>query len=217
MSAVVSDGAGSASEGARGAAIVCTSFQRLVARHLRDCKALAAMDDGAIADWIDEIRERINTASTRTGHRRREYAATLVAAVIGPESAVVAHVGDGGAVLRSRDTGKWTVPSWPFHGEYASTTRFIVDDPHPTASVVPLEGAYDGFAVFSDGMEYLILDHRERTAPAELFESYVAPLIDSEKAGRDRKFSKRLRSYLNSEKVREATDDDTSLILGLRI
>jgi hypothetical protein len=120
-------------------------------------------------------------------------------------------------VLRSRDTGKWTVPSWPFHGEYASTTRFIVDDPHPTASVVPLEGAYDGFAVFSDGMEYLILDHRERTAPAELFESYVAPLIDSEKAGRDRKFSKRLRSYLNSEKVREATDDDTSLILGLRI
>jgi hypothetical protein len=70
--------------------------------------------------------------------------------------------------------------------------------------------------VFSDGLEYLVLDYLQRIAPADLFERFVAPLITCEGAGRDRKFSKRLRDYLESAKFREATDDDTSLILGLR-
>jgi hypothetical protein len=216
ISAVVSDGAGSASDGARGAAIVCSTFQRLVTSHLRKCNALVTMDDGTIADWMDEIRERINVTSARAGRRPRDYAATLVAAVIGPESAVIAHVGDGAAVLRSRETGRWIIPSWPFHGEYASTTRFVVDDPQATTNLVYLEGVFDRFAVFSDGLEYLVLDYRERLAPTDLFERFVAPLVNSEKAGRDRKFSRSLRTYLDGEKVREATDDDTSLILGAR-
>jgi hypothetical protein len=139
-----------------------------------------------------------------------------VSVVIGPESAVVAHVGDGAVVLRFRETKKWVVPSWPFHGEYASTTRFIVDDPQATINLVHVGGIFDRFAVFSDGLEYLVLDYRQRIAPSDLFERFVAPLITCESAGRDRKFSKRLRVYLESAKVREATDDDTSLILGLR-
>jgi hypothetical protein len=216
MSVVVSDGAGSAREGARGAAIVCTNFQRLVTRHLRKCSGLATIDEGVVADWIDDIRERINITSARSGRQPRDYAATLVAAVIGPESAVIVHVGDGAAVLRSRETGGWIVPSWPFHGEYTSTTRFVVDDPQATISVVHLEGTFDRFAVFSDGVEYLILDFGERSAPADLFERLVAPLLDCDKAGRDRKFSRRLRTYLDSKKVLEATDDDKSLILGMR-
>jgi hypothetical protein len=216
MSAVISDGAGSASEGASGAAIVCRSFQRLITRHIRGCNALAAINDDTIADWVDEIRERINAASARFGRKPRDYAATLVSVVIGPESAVVAHVGDGAVVLRFRKTGEWVVPSWPFHGEYASTTRFIVDDPQATINLVHVGGIFDRFAVFSDGLEYLVLDYSQRIAPADLFERFVAPLMTCESAGRDRKFSKRLRVYLESAKVREATDDDTSLILGLR-
>jgi hypothetical protein len=216
VSAVVSDGAGTASEGARGAAIVCSSFQRLVTRHLRKCTAFATMNDGTIADWMDEIRERINVTSARARRRPRDYAATLVAAVIGPESAVIAHVGDGAAVLHSRQTGKWIVPSWPFHGEYASTTRFVVDDPQATTNLVYLEEVFDRFAVFSDGIERLVLDYRETLASADLFDGFVAPLVNSERAGRDREFSRTLHTYLGSEKVREATDDDTSLILGAR-
>src|SRR5688572_21621257 len=69
VSAVVSDGAGSASEGARGAAIVCSSFQRLLLRHLRERKSLAAVDDVTMADWIDEIRERINFVSGQAERR----------------------------------------------------------------------------------------------------------------------------------------------------
>lgn len=216
LSVVVSDGAGSASEGATGAAIVCRSFQRLVTQFIRQHNALLTIDDAAVADWMDEIRDRINTVARRTGRSPRDYAATLVAAIIGSDGAVVAHVGDGAAVLRSGDTGEWHVPSWPFHGEYASTTRFVVDDPQAIVNVVHLDGCFDRFAVFSDGLEYLVLDYRQKLAPNALFEGFVAPLLEREKVGRDRKFSRRLRTYLDSSKVREATDDDTSLILGVR-
>lgn len=203
-------------EGARGAAIVCRGFQQRITRHLRDRNALAAVDQGTVAEWIKEIRERIKSCASRMKRRPRDFAATLVAAVIGPECAVIAHVGDGAAVLRSRATGEWIVPSWPFHGEYASTTNFVVDDPHATINLVRLEGVFDRLAVFSDGLEYQLLDYRQRSAPPDLFERFVEPLGKSKSSGRDRKFSKRLRSYLTSEKVREATDDDISLILGMR-
>jgi hypothetical protein len=169
-----------------------------------------------IGQWIDEIRERINACCSRAGRRPRDYAATLAAVVIGPASAVIAHVGDGAAVLRSQETREWVVPSWPFHGEYASTTNFVIDQPQATVSLVHVEGIFDRLAVFSDGLEYQLLDYRERSAPKDLFERFVEPLGASQKAGRDRAFSKRLRTYLASEKVREATDDDISLILGMR-
>src|SRR6266436_840669 len=112
---------------------------------------------------------------------------------------------DGAAVLHSRQTGKSIVPSWPFHGEYASTARFVVDDPQATTNLVYLEEVFDRFAVFSDGIERLVLDYREALASADLFDGFVAPLVNSERAGRDREFSRTLHTYLGSEKVREAT------------
>ena len=216
LSIVVSDGAGSAERAAQGASIVCTGFQRLAVTHLRNGKSLDDIDEETVAGWLDEIRERISVQSKKAGLRPRDYAATLVAAIIGPDSAVIAHVGDGAAVLRNQATREWIVPSWPFHGEYASTTRFVVDDPQPVISLVLVEGKFDRAAVFSDGMERLVLDHRERSAPAGFFDRLTGPVANCASHGRDRKLSKHLKSYLDSEKVCEATDDDKSLVLGAR-
>jgi hypothetical protein len=140
----------------------------------------------------------------------------LVAVTIGPTDAVVTHIGDGAVVLRLTGNNEWIVPSWPFHGQYASTTRFVIDDPQATINVINQHGKYDRFAAFSDGIEYLVLDHQNKAAPAELFDGFVAPLTQTPAAGRDRAFSKRLRAYLASDKIREATDDDISLVLGIR-
>jgi hypothetical protein len=213
LSVVVSDGAGSAKEAARGAAMVCTGLQRLITRHLRTQSEIVA-DHEMVADWIDEIRERINFTSAAAGLRPRDYAATLIAAIIAPDRATVIHVGDGAAVLRSRETGAWSVPSWPFHGEYVSTTRFVVDDPQACIELINVEGSFDRIAVFSDGIENLVLDHTERTAPAPFFERLTNPVAAALEPGRDRTLSRHLRAYLDSEKVCEATDDDKSLVLG---
>jgi hypothetical protein len=216
LSIVVSDGAGSAKEAARGASLVCNGFQRLLLRHICTNRTVAITEE-TVADWLDEIRERINVTSSAAGLSPRDYAATLVAAVVAPDHAVVFHVGDGAAVLRAKESGEWSVPSWPFHGEWANTTRFVVDDPQATVNLVHVEGQFDRIAVFSDGIEYLILDHRNRTAPAPFFERLVHPLAEAKRPGRDRRLSKHLRAYLDSEKVCEATDDDKSLVLGALI
>jgi Protein phosphatase 2C len=213
LSVVVSDGAGSAREAAHGASLVCTGFQRLLLRHIRTNRP-AAITQETVADWLDEIRERINATAVAAGLSPRDYAATLVAAVVAPDHAVVAHVGDGAVVLRAKESGEWSVPSWPFHGEWANTTRFVVDDPQATVDLVHLEGAFDRIAVFSDGIEYLVLDHKKRTAPAPFFERLIHPLAGAPHPGRDRRLSKHLRAYLDSERLCEATDDDKSLVLG---
>jgi hypothetical protein len=214
--AVVSDGAGSAQEAAHGASIVCSEFHRRVSAYIRSDGALAGIDAVLAADWIDSIRDRISVAAHSAALRPRDYAATLVALMANNEHGVVVHVGDGAAVVRRRETHEWSVPSWPFHGEYASTTHFIIDDPQARIAIVHVDSAIDRFALFSDGIENLVLDHRERTAPASFFERLLQPVATWEGTGRSRTLSKHLRDYLGSEKVCEATDDDKTLILGAR-
>lgn len=215
LTIVVSDGAGSASHGALGAWITCHRFQRAVVNHLRAGSALEGIDNGIAASWLEEVRERIRTCSSDLGVRVRDFAATVVAAILSPEGAVIVHVGDGAAVLRSVQTGEWIVPSWPYHGEYASTTRFVTDDSLLVDSV-HRAGQFDRVAVFSDGIEYLILDHRTRTAPTSFFDRLTQPVADASGSGRKRGLSKHLRAYLDSKDVCDATDDDKCLVIGVQ-
>lgn len=214
--AVVSDGAGSASEAGRGAAIVCSQLQRRARAYLRIGRALRDLDQETVADWIDSIRERIGASATARGLLPRDYAATLIAVLIEPDHAVTIHVGDGAAVLRKQHDQEWLVPSWPYHGQFASTTRFVVDDPQAQTVLTHVEATIDRFAVFSDGIEYLVLDFQSKTAPGPFFERLVAPLTTQVGFGRDRMLSRHLRNYLNSKVVCDETDDDKTLILGVR-
>lgn len=217
LSIVVSDGAGSASQAARGAAIVCGMFQRRAVAALRAGRTLEQLDARRVAGWVDEIRERIRTHSAAADLRPRDFAATLIAVLVGPEGAVVVHVGDGAAVLHRGGAAGWTVPSWPFRGEYVSTTRFVIDEPCPPIEPTPLAGCFDRAVVFSDGLEDLVLDHRARVAPASFFDRLSQPVASSASRGRDRRLSRHLRCYLDSDKVCAATDDDKSLIIGARM
>jgi hypothetical protein len=214
--AVVSDGAGSAQKAAIGATIVCIEVHRRTAAYLRSGGLLSRIDAECVAEWIDSIRDRIGVAAKAAGLTPRDYAATLVALLADSNRAVVLHVGDGAAAIRERETQQWSVPSWPFHGEYASVTRFVIDDPQPQFEVVHIDAPIDRFAVFSDGIEYLVLDQRKKSAPAPFFEHLLQPVNAWEGYGRSRKLSRHLRNYLSSETVCARTDDDNSLILGAR-
>lgn len=212
--AVVSDGAGSAQKATHGASIVCSEFHRRAGSYLRTGGALRDIDDEHVACWIDSIRDRISAAAHVSLLRPRDYAATLVALIANNERCVVVHVGDGAAVVRDRESQEWHVPSWPFHGEYASTTCFVVDDPRAEFKIIQFEQAIDRFAIFSDGIENLVLDQKARVVPPTFFERLLQPVVSWEGTGRSRKLSNHLRDYLASKKVCEATDDDKTLILG---
>jgi hypothetical protein len=214
--AVVSDGAGSAQKAATGAAIVCIELHRRIALYLRCRGLLPSIDNECVADWIDSIRDKIGVAAIAAELRPRDYAATLIAFLADNDRAVVVHVGDGAASVRVRETQEWLVPSWPFHGEYASTTRFVIDDPETHFEIVHVRSSIDRFAVFSDGIENLVLDQRKKSAPAPFFERLLQPVANWEGHGRSRKLSTHLRNYLDNESVCAGTDDDKSLILGAR-
>ena len=215
MAALVSDGAGSAVRAEVGSRLVCISFLRACQRYLAQ-NPLSTLDEDVIWDWVDEIREAINAKSRSTGLRPRDFAATLVAVLAGPENTVVIHIGDGAAVVRRVQSDTWEIPSWPYQGEYASTTTFVTDDPQPRVVISFIDSAIDELAVFSDGIERLVLDQVARVPHAPFFNRMIGPLKTASGAGANRDLSLALRSYLDSANVCERTDDDKSLILGVR-
>ena len=108
------------------------------------------------------------------------------------------------------------IGTWPSQGEYASTTYFVTDDPEPRVTVSHVEEAVGEVAIFSDGIERLVLDFSSRTAFAPFFDKVFGP-IDGNSTGRDRALSKHLKALLESPSVCEKTDDDKTLFLAKRI
>ncbi len=215
MAAVVSDGAGSASHAETGSKLVCLSFLR-ACREFLIAKPLEDLVEEDVWDWLDEARETINAKANSLALRPRDFASTLVAVLAGPETSIVVHIGDGAVVWRKPGSEEWEVPSWPYHGEYASTTAFVTDDPQPKLSYLRMDEAIQEFALFSDGIERLVLEQATRSAHAPFFNRMLAPLRNSDVAGPDKHLSAALKDYLDSAAVCERTDDDKSLILGVR-
>jgi hypothetical protein len=139
-----------------------------------------------------------------------------VSAIVFNDHAVISHIGDGACVLRKRGSMSWEVPSWPAHGEYASSTYFVTDDPQPNLQFSLIEGEVSELAVFSDGIERLVLDFSNKTAFEGFFDPMFRPLATLG-PGRERSLSASLRKYLDSPHVLERTDDDKSLVMAKRV
>jgi hypothetical protein len=214
--AVASDGAGSARHSAIGSWITSRVFAKSAATFIRGGDRVSRLSKDTIDEWLDDIRDRIAAAATRQDAAPRDFAATLVGSLVAREHAVFFHIGDGGSVFRSGDVNAWNIGTWPAHGEYASTTHFVTDDPAPVCQFIIIEGSITELALFSDGIERLVLDFSTRSAFAPFFDRMFAPLSGSD-LGRNRKLSRDLQSFLDSPSVCAKTDDDKTLILAKRI
>jgi hypothetical protein len=214
--AIVSDGAGSAEYSAIGSRLVVECFARCVVAHLRANQSIEAITKELVLDWLDNVRDHIFRSAEQRAIMPRDMAATLVSTIVFSNRAIICHVGDGACVLRKKEESEWQVASWPAHGEYASLTYFVTDDPEPNLQFNLMEGEFSEAAIFSDGIERLALDFINGNAFAPFFEPMFAPLI-ALGPGRDRGLSLSLRKYLDSPRIIERTDDDKSLILARRV
>jgi hypothetical protein len=212
--AIASDGAGSAKMGGQGAALICRTLGREAREHLRSGRGLPSDED--VWNWVDAARDRIFAAAERRQLTPRDFAATLVLVISNGPETIAAHIGDGAIVARS-DGGIWEAISWPDGGEYAGTTFFATDDPEPRMRVARPEGLYSSFALFTDGLERLILDLANKTPHGPFFERMTAPLRDARGWGAERILSKKLGEYLEGEAINARTDDDKTLILAVRV
>lgn len=215
MVLAAADGAGSAALAEVGAGLACETFGRLVEAYVGKGGRVAAIERPLVERWITGLVYRIELDAKRSGATVQDYACTLLAAVVADQSAVFVQIGDGAMVISS-GTG-WRHVFWPQHGEFANTTNFVTSERAVLEmDFVRLDEAVQEVAVFTDGIENLVLQKSSRTAHAPFFDSMFPPVRKSQVSGVDAELSRALDRYLSSPTINNRTDDDKTLILASR-
>jgi hypothetical protein len=206
--AIASDGAGSARFAQTGAELTCEAGARAVVEMLeRSPEGVQAIAPQAI---VDAIRIAIQQRATADDVAMRDFACTLVGAVVGPEKACFFQIGDGAIV--ARNGGALECVFWPDGGEYANTTFFVTDPDAHTHLQCRVDGAPEEVALMTDGLQRLGLVFMSKTVHAPFFDSMFAVLRTASPDACD-ELSGSLAQFLDSEPVNSRTDDDKTLVL----
>lgn len=215
--AAVSDGAGSAAQSQIGSRLACDLFLADVKSYFACGGSVAQLSPEFIGWWIDRFQQAVQQQAEAAQHKLSDYACTFLAAAIGPECAVYFQLGDGAIVAAAReDCTSYATVCWPQQGEYATTTNFLTDaDAKEKCVVAQHNDAVDEVALFTDGIQNLVLDYRHKTAHAPFFVPLFSRLRPHP-AGFSEELSQALAVYLNSEKFNARTNDDKTLILASR-
>ena len=212
--AVVADGAGSAQLGQLGAQHCCEQ----VLEYMRAWLAQDPREDlseETIRDWFRATRQSLLDRAAQEEQRPREYACTFLAALVGPEQSAFLQIGDG-AIICSRppgDENPGLAPVfWPQSGEYANTTFFVCDeDAEANLQLELRSGPCREVALFTDGLQYLLLVYKDRSVYEPFFgRVFQALRSDSEM----HTLNQGLEDFLNTPAVNNRTDDDKTLVLA---
>ena len=210
-----SDGAGSARHAEVGAMLACETFVHLVAAYLGQGGRVEAIGRPLAERWIAGILYRLELQTRQRGGALHDYACTLLAAVVGAGGAAFLQIGDGAMVVSNGEG--WQHVFWPQHGEFANTTTFVTSDGAAQAMDFDHRAApIDEIALFTDGLESLVLHKASRTVHGPFFDSMFASVRKSAAAGVDIDLSRALADYLSSPRINDRTDDDKTLILASR-
>ena len=166
---VVSDGAGSASRAETGSRLACCSLLEIIRIHM--CHGLRVDQIGpeTARDWMLTIRSQLETKASEEGVSIRDYACTLLAVIAGPKSAAFLQLGDGAMVVNEGEKG-WRYVFWPQKGEFANATYFVTqEDMDVRFSFERIEHRVDELAVFTDGIEPLVLRYADKSVHAPYF------------------------------------------------
>ena len=95
---VAADGAGSARCAERGSRLVCDEVVAAVTRWLANGGDPARMDTACPAQWLGEVQAALRAAATAAGDQPRDWASTLIAAVLFAGRGLFFQIGDGAVV-----------------------------------------------------------------------------------------------------------------------
>jgi hypothetical protein len=210
----VSDGAGSAINSSIGSKTTCETIVNLITQSLEKDQD-TAITEGNASQWVQTARDEINLIAEKEGLEAREYACTLLCAVISNNEALFFQIGDGAIVVSK--SGLMGVVFWPDNGEYANSTYFITDENAiDRLRTLKVESNIDELAVLSDGIQNLALINSSKKPHHPFFDSMFNFLRKIEDANYD-DLDKKLESFLQSENINSRTDDDKTLVLATRV
>lgn len=217
--AVASDGAGSAKRSDEGSALACALF-------LQEMEALFGAEgtgdvrdvtDEFVKNWLTSFQREVSVRAEHEGLTPRDFACTLLAAVVGDDSAVFAQIGDGAIVVpAAEEPDEYCYIFWPQQGEYANQTYFATEaNAHENLQYSLVSQRVEELAVLTDGIQGLALHYETQSAHNPFFRPVFAWLRPAPEDYSE-KYTASLAGYLNSPKVNESTDDDKTLILATR-
>ena len=211
---LAADGAGSTTDGGRGAEIACTTLCGQITAALEKESDLSCLTDENVRGWIAASREAIAAEADKSGKRLREFACTVLGVVASNGRAVFFQIGDGAIVAGSGS--EYDTIFWPEQGEYANTTYFITDEDFLSHLHISHRESPDEIALFTDGLQNLVLSFSQKKAHAGFFRPLFGALRDEPGNGTDG-FSGMLAAFLGREDIGARSDDDKTLVLAVRV
>jgi len=214
--AVVADGAGSAQQAEAGSALACQSITASAQRYLSR-RRLAQITHRTVERWIRNFQQEVLNIASAAGLKPRDYACTLLAALIGQHRAVFFQIGDGSIVVSDAEERSYGHVFWPERGEYENATFFATD--RRFAANLRFESVRRNIvelAMFSDGLQRLALDF-QKTMPHEPFFRGIFPPVRKSSPENAGQLAEGLSNFLSSARVNQRTDDDKTLILATRL
>lgn len=215
--AVVSDGAGSAKYASQASETTCSVLFKVLESAIFSGQEISSFSIENVVSWIQSIRLNLKelALAQENSESLREFACTVVAAMVSRKGALYFQVGDGAIVIG--DGEAFAPVFWPENGEFPNETTFITEDDFTQRiQYMATKESPKEIALFSDGLQRLALKYADKTAHVPFFLPMFKRLR-FEKSGISDLLNKLLVDFLNSTNVNERTDDDKSLILASRI
>ena len=127
--AACADGAGSAEMAEVGARLAVETFLDMASEAITGNATLHEVEGREhLKNWTDTARDRLLHEAELEDLPVRQFACTLLTAVVSPDSAWFSQVGDGLIVIDNDSDYRHVF--WPDNGEYANTTHFLTDADH---------------------------------------------------------------------------------------
>lgn len=213
--AFVSDGAGSAKRSAAGSRLLCDLMLSEAEQYFREKGQVDQLNARVIANWIELFRSEIILQADGEGLTDRDFACTLLGAIVGPTSSAFFQVGDGAIVYALKEGTGYTLAFWPERGEYENTTFFVTQSSFfDQLQFTAVDGPMAEIAIFSDGLQRLALNYQTRSAHQPFFKG-MFPGVKSAPPANLPQLNEQLTQFLDSPKINERTDDDKTLLLAV--
>jgi hypothetical protein len=210
--AAVADGAGSGTHGDTGAQIASQAAVEALKAEPDLNKRLhedPAAFEPILANALDAALRAVKNGARTQGVKPRELASTLITIIATPHLVAAGQIGDGAAVIQSRNEGMVALTT-PDTGEYINQTTFLISPGAlKTAQLHIWHGQITHLAIFSDGLQMLALQMPFGKPHAPFF----YPLFQFISRAGDTAQSQ-LTSFLQSPRVRERADDDLTLLVA---
>jgi hypothetical protein len=150
-------------------------------------------------DTVEKLRAVLFEEADHEGLTIRDFACTLLVAIVSDERASFWQVGDGAICIRESGSDQYRCVYWPEKGDYANITIFITDVRAQEETQVSIRDAQiQEVAMLSDGIERLAIDFTAREAHTGFFGG-LFPHLRHLMVGNSLELGKQIEGFLGSE------------------